>query len=64
MFRNLVLNLFEDMMLLVVSADLLYLYYAGAWTDLNRATLIAELVCLYGFIAFAIWRVYRHIKEV
>ncbi|GAI55157.1 unnamed protein product, partial [marine sediment metagenome] len=32
--RRLFINLFEDMFLIVLASDLLYLYYAGAWYDL------------------------------
>lgn len=58
------INLFEDTMLVVLAGDLLYLYYAGAWTDPIAAVLISELVFLWGFIALGVWRIITHVKEV
>jgi len=63
MLKRLVVNLFGDVMLLVLAADELLLYYRGAWSDPSRLILGAELVFLYGFIVFAIWRIIYHIRR-
>jgi len=63
MIKRLAINLFGDFMLLVLAADELLLYYQGAWTDPIRLILVAELACLYGFIVFAIWRIFYHIRR-
>ena len=64
MIRRLILNLLSDMLLLALAADLLYLYYAGAWYDPVLETEIAELVLLYIIACFAVLRAIFHVKEV
>ena len=49
--------------LLVLPTDLLYLFYDGAWTDPNKIILTAELILLYAFPAFAIWRFARYLRR-
>ena len=56
------IQLFADLLLIVLSADLLYLYYAGGWTDPNRGILLAELVLLWLIIPFGIWKIQRTIR--
>ena len=56
------IQLFADLLLIVLSADLLYLYHAGAWSDPNGGILLAELVLLSLIILFGIWRIQRTIR--
>ena len=44
--------------------DLLYLYYAGGWVEPNIAILLAELVLLYTLPIFALYRLYRYLKQI
>jgi len=56
-------NLFEDLILLVNTATLIYLNAAGAWSDPNVVVLYAEVVLLWMLIFFALARAVKHIKE-
>ena len=58
------LNILEDLLLLVLAADLLYLYYAGAWYDPYPVILLTELAILWMLIPFSLWRFFCHIREV
>ena len=58
------LSLMPYIMIIVLAGDLLYLYYAGAWTDPNRFILIQEIIALYALILFGLWGTYRKCKEV
>lgn len=42
-----VLRISAPMFLMVTSADILYLYYAGGWYDPIRAIEVAEIILLY-----------------
>lgn len=53
----------EDLLLLVLTSDLLYLYYIGAWSDPLKAVELAEVVILWAIIPFALWRLTKHVKE-
>ena len=59
---ELAIQLFADKLLIVLSADLLYLYHMGAWSDPNRGILLAELVALSLIIPFGIWKIQRTIR--
>ena len=54
----------EDILLLSVAGDILYLYYAGAWQEPIRAVELTELGILWAIIPFALWRFIKHVKEV
>jgi len=59
--KRLVVNLLEDIFLIVLAGDLLYLYYAGVWYDSAYWIEIIEVVFLYLIIAFGLVRFYFHI---
>lgn len=59
---ELAIQLFADLLLIVLSADLLYLYHMGAWSDPNRGILLTEFVLLSLMIPFAIWKIQRTIR--
>ena len=59
---ELVIQLLADILLIVLAADLLYLYYTGAWSDPNRGILLAELVLLSLIIPFGIWKFQRTMR--
>lgn len=61
--RKLVANLLGDLMLTVLAADLLYLFYAGAWHDPVAAIETAEAVALYALAVFGLVRFILHMKE-
>ncbi len=44
--------------------DLLYLYYAGAWSDSRHWVLITELVILYGLPLLTVWRIMRWLHRL
>ena len=48
----------------VLSGDLLYLYYAGAWIEPIRFIEIAELVMLYAFVAIYLIVTVRFIRRL
>jgi len=49
-FLKLVIKVFLRLVPAILSADLLYLYYAGGWIEPIGYIKIAELVMLYAFI--------------
>ena len=55
------------LMLAVTSADILYLYYRGAWYDPVKAIEVVEIVLMYAFIIasliYVVWRIRRAITE-
>ena len=61
--RKLFVNLLEDMFLIVLAGDLLYLYYAGGWYDPFYWIELTEVVLLYLMVAFGLVRLYFHIRE-
>jgi len=60
--RKLILELFSLMFLIVLSADLLYLYYNGQWYDPYPGIEIAELVLLCLIPVFAIIKFYFFLR--
>jgi len=61
--KRFVVNMLEDLLLIGLAIDELYLYYAGAWSDPVTVIRIAELVILWGLIPFGVWRMIEHWKE-
>lgn len=59
-----ILDTFLLMLLIVMCADLLYLFYAGAWRDSIAAIEIIEIALLYGIGIMASWRLILKIKEL
>ena len=61
------LNSFTGAIITVLSGDILYLYYAGAWVEPIRFIEISELVMLYSFVVLGIFlsikAVMSYIKE-
>lgn len=47
-------NCFATMLLSALAMDLLYLYYAGGWTDPNMLILVSEIVILYAIALFGL----------
>ena len=50
--------------LVVLSADILYLYYSGAWYDPYLFIEISEVVLLYSFSLVGIVRIVYKLKEL
>lgn len=50
--------------LVVLSADLLYLYYSGAWYDPYAFIEISEIVLLYLFSIFGTLRIIHILREL
>lgn len=59
---NKILNMATGIFLVVLSADLLYLYHSGYWYDPIRAIEIVEVCLLYFFIGLGILAIIRGIK--
>ena len=57
------LEFVTDMLLIVLSADLLLLYFMGGWSDPNPIILWSELIALVAIIGFAIYRFHRYITR-
>lgn len=55
------LEFVTDMLLIVLSADLLALYIIGRWYEPNLVILVSELVVLVAIIGFAVYRIHRYI---
>ena len=51
------IEIITDTLLIILPADLLYLYFMGAWYDPIRAIEVTELVILWGAMLLGIWRV-------
>lgn len=64
MLKRLFVRILEDLLLIVLAGDLLYLYYSGAWYDLRYWIELAEVVLLYLIIAFGLVRLYFHLRGV
>lgn len=63
MAKRLFFRVLEDLLLMVLSGDLLYLYYKGAWYDPFYWIEISEVVLLYLILAFGLVRFYFHIRR-
>lgn len=50
--------------LVVLSADILYLYYSGAWYDPYIFIEISEVVLLYSFSLIGIVRIVYQLREL
>ena len=50
-------------LLIWLPIDLFLLYYAGGWREPNPFILNTELTVLYSTPLFAIWVLYRYIRE-
>ena len=50
--------------LVVLAADLLYLYYSGAWYDPYAFIEISEIVLLYLFTIFGILRIVHILRDL
>lgn len=57
-------EMMADCLLIVLSADLIYLYFAGGWYDPRVAIEIAEVILLCFISLFGVWRLFRHNKEL
>lgn len=65
-FSRLFLRGMGRALLFVLSADLLYLYYVGAWTDPIPVILVSEVVLLWVFaVASLLWitHFFYHMRE-
>ena len=63
MIKNTIIEVITDTCLIALPADLLYLYFAGAWSDPNKFILVTELVILPLIILFGIWRVWKFLEK-
>lgn len=61
--KRLIVNLLEDVFLIVLASDMLYLYYAGGWYDPSYWIELVEVVLLYLIIAFGLVRFYFHMVK-
>lgn len=50
--------------LVVLSADMLYLYYSGAWYDPHIFIEISEVVLLYSFSLIGIVRIVYQLRDL
>ncbi|MBA7481036.1 hypothetical protein ES707_16504 [subsurface metagenome] len=56
------IEIMTDSLLIILSGDLLYLYFAGAWYDTRVAVEITEVILLCFTCIFGIWRLFRFSK--
>ncbi len=59
-----ILGLFTGMLLSVLAADLLYLYYAGMWYDPICWLVAYEIALLYGIFILGIAQMIVEAKEL
>ena len=59
-----IIDVFLMGILVVLSADLLYLYYSGAWYDPYAFIEISEIVLLYLFSIFGTLRIIHILREL
>jgi hypothetical protein len=59
-----IVDVFLMGILVVLSVDLLYLYYRGAWYDPSVFIEIAEIVLLYLFSIFGTLRIVHILREL
>ena len=57
-------EIITDVALIVLPLDILYLYFAGGWTEPNPVILYAELMILPLFTLFGIFRTIKFFKEL
>lgn len=57
-------EILTDAALIVLPADILYLYIAGGWTEPNLIILWSELIALPLLSLLGIWRTYKLIRSV
>lgn len=62
--KKYIVEIATDACLIGMAADLLYLYFAGGWTDPIFVILLAELITLIGIILLGIWRFYDFLKKI
>jgi len=62
--KRFILEILLAVMLVVTSADLLYLYFDGAWYDPNRGIEVSELVCLGILICLGIYYLVYRIRSI
>lgn len=58
------LSLLMPVLLVVLAADLLYLYYAGGWYDPIRIIEITEVLLLYVIILVAMFRIISILRGI
>ena len=58
------MQLWLSTLLVVLSGDILYLYYAGGWTDPNQVILVTEITLLYVFIISGILNAIRIFRKL
>ena len=59
-----IIDVFLMGVLVVLAADLLYLYYSGAWYDPYAFIEISEIVLLYLFTIFGTLRIIHILREL
>ena len=64
MIKTAIKEVITNACLIVLPADLLYLYFAGEWTDPNKYILTVELIVLPLILIFGVWRTVRFLNRV
>lgn len=62
--REAALEFITDMLLIILSADLLYLYFNGAWIEPNTIIATSEIIVLVAIIGLGLYRLFRYITRV
>ena len=57
-------EIITDVVVIILPLDILYLYFGGGWCEPIKIILWAELIMLFAFPVFGIWRVYSYIKGI
>ena len=58
------IEVLTDVPLIVLPINLIFLYFISAWHEPNQLILASELVCLFGFPVFGIWRLWRYLSRL
>lgn len=59
-----ILDLVLMAVFVILSLDMLYLYYSGAWHDPYKIIEISEVLLLYAFSIFGIVRIVLKLREL
>ena len=62
--KEYLMQLWLSLLLVVLSGDVLYLYYAGGWVEPTQVILVTEITLLYVFIISGILNAIRIFRKL
>lgn len=61
--KELIVECWTDILIIILAGDLLYLYFAGSWSDPILAIEVLELIILFSALIFGCWRLIMFIRK-